>query len=141
VAASGAGLAFAVSIGSAFGLARSVRLAFGTVAAAVRCGVGARDTEGVTAGASATGRAIDACIGPLANVPDDSGAAGCAGTSTTLRSVASIRRSRQANPKPGSPKPSPLRIRLNNSPWIRSESSSAYASRLLRCLSALRWYL
>ena len=71
------------------------------------------------------------CNGSPTGVTAGSAAVSCAGTTTTCRSRASIRRSCQGKPKPGSHPCPPPKIRLNSNAWITSESSSAYVSRLL----------
>ena len=91
---------------SVLGLASALGLASGTIAAAVRRGVGARDTDGVGAGPLATGCSTDACCnGSATGVTAGSAAVTCAGTTTTRRSGTSIRRSCQGKPKPGSQVP------------------------------------
>lgn len=119
--------ASALAAASCFGSPFSVGLAEGAIAT-VR---GAGDADGAGIGRLAAGcptgaRRTGSATGGMA------GAAGATGggTSLTLRSGASIRRSRQGKPKPGSPSPSPLNVRLNSSTWISSDSSSANASRL-----------
>ncbi len=131
---------------SVLGLASALGLASGTIAAAVRRGVGARDTDGVSAGPLATGCSTHACCnGSATGVTAGSAAVTCAGTTTTRRSGTSIRRSCQGKPKPGSQSPWPPKVRLNSNVWISSESSSACVSRLrsglMRWLSARRWNL
>ena len=112
------------------GLASTVGLACGTIAASVRHGGGAGDTDGVGAGPLAAGCSTDACCdGSTTDVTAGSAAVTCAGTSTTRRSGTSIRRSCQGKPKPGS-QPWPPKVRLNSSAWISSESSSACVNRL-----------
>ena len=125
VAASGAGLIFAVG------------LALGMIASAVRSRVGAGDTDSVWAGPPGTGCLIDGRKGFLTDVPAGSAAVTRAGTSTTRRSGASIRRSRQGKPKPGSPSPWPPKVKLNNSACSSRESRSARVSRLRSAL--MRW--
>jgi len=95
----------------------------GVIAAAVRRGVGARDTDGVGAGPLVKDCSTHACR--------DGSATGvtCAGTTTTRRSGASIRRSCQGNPNPGNQSPWPPKVRLNSNVWISSDSSSASVSR------------
>ena len=123
---------------SVLGLASALGLASGTIAAAVRRGVGARDTDGVSAGPLATGCSTHACCnGSATGVTAGSAAVTCAGTTTTRRSGASIRRSCQGKPKPGSQSPWPPKVRLNSNVWISSESSSACVSRL--CSGLMRW--
>ncbi len=123
------------------GLAAALGLASGMVAAAVRRGAGARDTDGVSGGTLATGGSIHACCdGSATGVTAGSAAATCGGTTTTRRSGVSMRRSCQGKSKGQSPRP--LKARLNSNVWISSESSSAYVSRLrsglVRWLSARR---
>jgi hypothetical protein len=131
---------------SVLGLTAALGLAFRTIAAAVRRGVGARDTDGVSAGPLATGCSTHACCnGSATGVTAGSTAVTCGGTTTTRRSGASIRRSCQGKRKPGSQSPWPPKVRLNSHVWISSESSSACVSRLcsglMRWLSARRWNL
>ena len=129
VAASGTGLAAAVAV------ARAAGLALGTLALAVRTRDGAGDADRGGTGPAATGGAIDACSnGSLPDVPAGFAAVACAGTSMTRRSGASIRRSRQGKPKPGSPSPWPLKVRLNRAVCISRESRSAKPSRLRSAL-------
>ena len=125
---------------SVLGLASARGLAPGTIAAAVRGWVGARDTDGIGAGPLATGCSTHACCnGSATGVTAGSAAVTCAGTTTTRRSGTSIRRSCQGNPKPRSQRPWPPKVRLNSNVWISSESSSACVSR--RCSALMRWVL
>ena len=126
------GLASVLELPSAFGLASD------TTAGANRTVVGARDTDGVSAGPRATGCSTNACCsGSATGVTAGSVAVTGAGTSATRRSGASIRRSCPGKPKPGSPSPWPPNFRLNRDVCISSETSSAYVSRLLSGLA--RW--
>ena len=131
---------------SVLGLASTLGLASGPIADAVRRCVGIRDTDGVSAGAPATGCPTDACCtGSATGATAGSAAVTCGGTPTRRRSGASIRRSCQGKRKPGSQSPWPPKVRLNSHAWISSESSSAdvsrLRSRLMRWLSARRWNL
>ena len=128
-AVAGAALGVALGLAAAFGVARAVRFALGTIASAVRPGAGAGVTDGPRTSAPTTGRLVTACCnGSLADDSGDSATATCAGMSTARRSGASIRRSRQGNPMPGSPTPSP-KVRPNSSVCSSRESSSASARR------------
>ena len=143
-ARTGIGAGAAPVAASVLGLASALGLVSSTIAAAVRRGVGARDTDGVRAGPLATCRSTPACCnGSATGVTAGSAAVTCAGTTTTRRSGTSIRRSCQGKPKPGSQSPWPPKVRLNSNVWISSESSSAYVIRLrsglMRWLSARRW--
>ena len=133
---------------SVLGLASALGLISGTIAAAVRRRVGARaDADGVSAGLLATGCSTRACCsGSATGVTAGSMSVTCAGTTTTRRSGASIRRTCQGKLKPGSQSPWPPKVSLNSNVWISSESSSACVSRLrsglmrrpcARCLN--RW--
>ncbi len=116
---------------SVLALAAALRMASGTIAAAVRRGVGAGDTDGVGAGPPATGCSTDACCnGCATGVTAGAAALTCAGTTTMRRSGTSIRRSCQGKLKPGSQNPWPPKVRLNSNVWTSSESSSACVSRL-----------
>ena len=121
-----------------FGLVTFLDLARGTAAAAgnfageerISGGAGgsggARVTTVSIAGAAAAGWSADAfsalCTGSAAG-------AGAA-SSATRRSGTSVRRSCQGKPKPGSPRPWPLKVRVSSTAWNNKESSSPNASRL-----------
>ena len=122
----GTGLGFGLLL--AVGFARGVRTPLDGIGPAARPRTGAGDTAGMAGGADATGCPIDASIGPLTNVLAGSVDVGCAGTSTAPRAAASIRRSCQGRPKPGSQNPRPPKVSVNSSAWISSESSSAYVN-------------
>ena len=110
VAIPGSGVACAVALVSALTSDLS------TIACSARSGIGAADKDGVKAGPRITVCSIDVCFrGALTNVLAGSRAATRAGTNTTCRSGASIRRSRQGKPKPGSPSPWPSKVKLNSS--------------------------
>ena len=119
-------------------LASTVALGTGTIAGAVRTGVGAVGADGVDAGPPGTCWSIGGCgNGSSTGATAGLAPATCAGTSTRRRSGTSIRRSRQGNQKPGRPVPSPPKTKPNSSAWISSESSNAGVSRL--CSGLMRW--
>src|ERR1700693_4914745 len=100
---------------SVLGLPAALGLTSGTIAAAVRRGFGARDTDGLSEGLLATGCSYPACChGSATSVTAGSVDVTCGGTTTTRRSGASIRRSCQGKPKPGNHNPWPPKVRLNS---------------------------
>lgn len=101
-----AGFAAAFGLATVLGFACADVLAVDSMVPAVVGGAGTGDTNSVCDGRRATAGLIGAGgNGSLIDVPTDSAAGVSAGTSTTRRSGASIRRSRQGKPKPGSPPP------------------------------------
>ncbi len=126
----GAARVVASGLATAVGLVRATRFALGTTGSGDRTGGGNGDATSSRASAPATDRLLGACrSGSRAAAPSDSATATSAGTSTARRSGASIRRSRQGRPKPGSPVPSP-KIRPNSSVCSSRESNSASVIRL-----------
>ena len=111
VAASGS-----LALASAVGLARAVG-AWPWARSLLPSGPGSAQGTRMVSGPAHRQQAARSmrCNGSLTDVPAGSAAVTCAGTSTTRRSGASIRRSRQGKPKPGSPSPWPPKVRLNSS--------------------------
>jgi hypothetical protein len=112
VATGGAGAVAASAAALWFGFASVGGLAEET-AASPR---GAGDAEGVGTGCMEAAPSAGACCKGTA-IEGIAGSPGVAfgGASATLKRGASIRRSRQGKPKPGSPSPSPPKVTLNSS--------------------------
>ena len=132
---SGAIAGAAGAAATVFDLATFFGLAVGVVAAGVSFGAGAASTSVSVAGSAATGGSTPAPgKGSTAGTGDGIDTGTVAGRSTARSSGISIRRSCQGKPKPGSPRPWPLTVRLNRSAWIARESMTPSAR--CRCLSA-----